>query len=158
MSESAVLDPTLRRWRIGLVAAGVLSLIVGGLVLLADVAPSNYVGLAVWFLGALIIHDGIAAAGVVAVQIAFRKVGRRIPFVVIAILQGAIVLGAVMALIVFPQIYKSAIGANNTSVVPLDYGGNLVVFYLVLGVLTALAVAGYLFARRQKSRSSSRHD
>ena len=158
MSESAAIDPTFRRWRIGLVVAGVLLLIVGGLVLLADVAPSNYVGLAVWLLGALIIHDGIAAVGVIAVQIAFRKVGRRIPFVVIAILQGAIVVGAVMALIVFPQIYKSAIGANNPSVVPLDYSGNLVVFYLVLGALTALAIAGYLFARRQKSRSSSRHD
>lgn len=155
MTEQVMHASAIRRWRIGLIAGGILLLVIGGLVLLADVAPSNYIGIAVWFLGALVIHDGIIAAAVVGVQLAMRKTLRRVPFAVIAIVQGAIVVGAIMALIVFPEIYKKAIGTNNPSVLPLDYGANLVGFYLVLIVLTALAVASYLFARRQKLRSSS---
>ena len=146
----------IRRWRIGLIVGGLLLRVIGGLVLLADVAPSNYIGIAVWFLGALIIHDGLIAAGVVGVQVAMRKTGRRVPFAVIAILQGSIVVGAIMALIVFPEIYKSGIGVKNPSVLPLDYSANLIGFYAVLIVITAFAVAGYLFARRQKLRSSRR--
>ena len=146
----------IRRWRVGLIVGGLLLLVIGGLVLLADVAPSNYIGIVVWFLGALIIHDGLIAAAVVGVQVAMRKTGRRIPFAVIAILQGSIVVGAIMALIVFPEIYKSGIGVKNSSVLPFDYGANLIGFYIVLILVTALAVAGYLFARRQKLRSSRR--
>ena len=156
VSSSSPGHQAIRRWRVGLIVGGLLLLVIGGLVLLADVAPSNYIGIAVWFLGALIIHDGLIAAAVVGVQVGMRKTGRRIPLAVIAILQGSIVVGAIMALIVFPEIYKTGIGVKNPSVLPLDYGANLIGFYVVLIVVTALAVAGYLFARRQKSRSSSR--
>lgn len=148
-------NPVIRRWQIGLVIVGVLGLILGGLVLLHDVAPKNYVGIGIWFLGALILHDGIVATAVVAVQIGLRKAGRRVPFAVLGILQGAIVVGAIMSLIVFPEIYKSAIGTNNPTVLPLDYSRNLIGFYIALVIITAIAIGGYLFARRQNTRSSS---
>lgn len=148
---------SVRRIRIGLIVIGFLGIVLGAIVLLRDVAPTQYIGIGVWMLGALIVHDGIAAAGIVAVQIALRKVGRRVPLTVIAILQGAILVGAIVSLLAFPGIYKSAIGANNATVVPLDYGQNLIIFYVALITVTALVIGLYLLARRQKMRSSSSH-
>lgn len=149
----------VRRWQIGLLAFGVILVLVGVLVLLYLVAPAKYGGILVWFAGALILHDGIIAPVVFGISVLMRKAGTRIPLAVLAIIQGAIVVGAVIALIVFPEIVKKSIGSNPT-VLPLDYAPNLVVFYGVLVVLTAAVVAVYLrvFARRQKLRPSSSQD
>lgn len=150
----------VRRWQIGLVVVGILFLGLGGLALLDGVNPKRYVGILVWFAGAIIIHDGIIAPIMFGVNVLMRKAGRSIPLGVLAIVQGAIVVGAIVALLVFPEAIKKSIGTTNPTVLPLDYGVNLAVFYGVLVVLTAIAVALYLrvFARRQKLRSSSTQD
>ena len=145
----------MRRVQIGLIALGVALLIVGGVTLLDDVAPKNYVGILAWLAGAIILHDGVASFAVVGVGIAMRRLGRRfrVPLGAIIIVQGAIVLGAIMALIVFPEIIKKSIGRANPSILPLDYGLNLAVFYGVLIALTGAALAVYfVVARRQKVR------
>lgn len=150
-------SPAIRRWQIGLLALGVALLVLGGIVLLDQVSPRRYVGILSWFAGAIIVHDLIIAPIVFGVGVLMRRAGRRIPVAVLAIVQGAIVVGAIMALIVFPEIYKNSIETNNPTVLPLDYGTNLAVFYAVLLVLTAVVVAIYLgvFASRQKVRPSS---
>lgn len=148
---------SVRRWRVGLVAAGVALLALGALVLVNDVSPSRYLGIAIWFAGALIIHDGVIALGIFGASLVLRRASKRIPFGVLAILQGAVVVGAVMALVVFPEIIKKGIGSANATILPLEYGPNLLAFYGVLAVVTAVAVAVYLrvFARRQKLRPPS---
>ena len=149
----------VRRWQIGLIAGGIAILAIGGVVLLTDVRPDRLLGLAVWFVGALILHDGIAAMVVFGVSIVMRRAGRRIPLPVIAIVQGALVVGAIVTAIVVPEILKKNIGTANPSILPLDYGLHLVLFYAGLAVVTAVTLAGYLaFARRQKLRSSISHD
>lgn len=145
----------MKKVQIGLIALGVAMLIVGAVTLLNDVAPKNYGGILVWFAGAIILHDGVASFAVVAVGIVMRRLGRRfsVPLGAIIIVQGAIVLGAIMALIVFPEIIKKSIGRANPTLLPLDYGVNLAVFYGVLVVVTAAALAIYfVVARRQKVR------
>jgi hypothetical protein len=137
-----------RRWQIALLALGVALLVLGGLVLLHDVRPARYLGLALWLGVALVIHDGIIAPLVFAVDLALRRVGRRVPLAVLLIVQGAIVVGAIVALIVFPEIARKNIGTANPTLLPLDYSGNLIGFYGALTVLTAAAVA-------QKLRSPS---
>lgn len=154
----------IRRWQIALVVVGVGLLVIGGLVLLEDVSPRRYIGILIWFAGAIILHDGIIAPLTFGVALLLRKAGRRLDprrlVAVLGILQGAIVVGAIMFLIVFPQIVKQQIGTPNPTVLPLDYTGNLVAFYVVLVVVTAAAVALYLAvaARRQKARSSITQD
>lgn len=148
----------MRKVQIGLIALGVALLVLGGITLLGDVAPKNYGGILAWFAGAIILHDGVASFAVVGVGIAMRRLGRRfrVPLGAIIIVQGAIVLGAIMALIVFPEIIKKSIGRANATLLPLDYGLNLVVFYAVLIAVTALALAVYfVVARRQKVRPLS---
>ena len=144
-----------RRWRVALVVLGLGLLLLGGVVLLNDVAPKRYLGIVAWFIGAIVIHDGIIAPAVFGVSVLMRRAGRRIPLPVILIVQGAIVVGAIMALLVFPEIAKKAIGSANPSILPLDYTGNLIGFYTVLALLTAVAIGIYLaVARRQKARPS----
>jgi len=149
----------VRRWRTGLVIFGIALLGLGGVVLLNDVSPTRYVGIAIWFVGALILHDGVAAFAIFGISIVMRRAGTRIPLPVIAIVQGALVVGAIVTAIVVPEILKKNIGSANPTILPLDYGLNLVLFYAGLAVMTAAAIAGYLvLARRQKLRLSISHD
>ncbi len=148
-----------RRWQTGLILFGIAMLVVGAIVLLNDVAPKNYIGIAIWFLGALVIHDGIAAFAIFGVSILMRRASLKIPIAVIAILQGALAIGAIFFVIVMPAILKKDIGTANASMLPLDYGLNLVLFYGALAAVTAAAIAGYLvFARRQNARPSISQD
>ncbi len=144
----------VRRWRIGLVAGGILLLLVGGATLLHEVPPTRYVWIAAWLLGALIVHDGIVAMALFGASVLVRRVDRRIPFVVVVIVQGAVLVGVIVSVIVLPEIVKQAIGTANPSILPLNYLGNLGLFYAGLGattvVLVALALA--ITLRRHRSR------
>ncbi|MFP7761126.1 hypothetical protein [Marisediminicola sp. LYQ134] len=150
----------MQAWRTGLVIVGIALIVLGGFVVVDLVRPSGWLGIGVWLLGALVIHDGIISMGVVVGNLVLRSTGRRVPLGALAIFQAAVVVGAVVALVAVPGIYKSAIGANNPTVVPLDYASNFVWFLVGLAVVTAIALAGYavLAARRQKARPSSSHD
>ena len=154
-ADPIVATPAQRRWQIGLIALGLLLLAIGGLVLLLDVDPQKYFGLVTWFAGALILHDGIIAMVVFGASVVMRKFGRRIhvPFAVIAILQGAIVVGAIIGGIVLPEILKKNIGTANPTLLPLAYGPHLVAFYVGLAVVTSLSIAVYyaVVARRRKA-------
>ena len=129
-------------------AIGVLVIIVGGLVLLDLVDPSKYLGIALWFVGALIIHDGIVAFGVFGASLLLR---RRFSGGSLAIIQGALVIAALFAAIVVPEILKKNIGTANPTLLPLDYGWNLLVFYGVLALLTVVALALHARQRRRST-------
>lgn len=144
------------RWRIAFVAVGVLVIGLGGIVLLLDVSPARYLGIALWFAGALVVHDGIVAPAVLAVHLLLRRAGRRIPLAVILILQGALVLAALMTALVVPEILKQGIGTANPTILPLDYAGNLLRFYAGLALVTAASIAVVLLrARRADAPSRS---
>ena len=149
-AHSAVASPAMRRWQTGLVAVGLLLLALGGLVLVLDVGPSEFVGIAIWFAGAIILHDGILAPVVFVVSLMLRRAGKRIPLGALLIVQGAVVVGAMTALLVVPEQLKQAIGTANPTILPLNYGVNLVVFGVVLIAVTVLAVVVYL--RRVRAR------
>jgi hypothetical protein len=144
----------VQRWQVALIALGVGLLIVGGVVLLMDVNPARYLGIAAWFAGALIVHDGIAAMVVFGVSIILRRAGRRIPVAVIAILQGALVIAAIVTAVVVPEILKKQIGSANQTILPLDYGLHLVLFYAGLAVVTAVAIGAYLLVARSRRRGA----
>ena len=145
----------IRRWQIALIALGLLLFLVGGITLLNDVNPKRYLGIAIWFAGALVIHDGIISFVVFGANIVMRKTGGRlrVPLPAILIVQGALVLAAIMTLIVVPAALKKSIGTANPTLLPLDYGLHLLVFYGVLAVVTAAALAGYALLRRRRPRA-----
>ena len=142
-----------RRVQIVLVVVGVALLAIGGITLLNDVNPKRYIGLASWLIGALIIHDGIIAPTVFVIILFFRRANKRIPVIFLLIVQGAIVIGSIIALLVVPEILKKAIGAANPTLLPLDYSTNLVVFLIGLAILTGIALGAYAALSRAKARS-----
>ncbi|WP_394770524.1 hypothetical protein [Lacisediminihabitans sp.] len=145
----------MKAWRSALVILGVLLTLFGAYVMLDTVKPVKIAGVALWFLAALILHDGIIAPIVFGVGFALRKVGRSIPVAVLAILQAGLVVASVFAIIVLPAVYKKTLGTKNPTVLPFDYGTRLVIVWVAVAVLTAAAIAVYLaIAKRQNARPS----
>ena len=135
----------VRRWQIGLIALGLALLVLGGITLLNDVNPKRYLGLATWLVGALVVHDGIISFVVFGANIVMRKsAGRlRISLPAALVVQGALVIAAIMSLIVVPAVLKKSIGTGNATLLPLDYGLHLVVFYGVLATVTVVVLTTY---------------
>jgi hypothetical protein len=146
--------------RVILIAGGLGLLGLGGLVLLLDVNPARYLGIALWFAGAIIVHDALIAPGVFVAGIVLRRLGRKLPGVVLAIIQGAIVVLAIITAIVVPEILKKEIGSANPTILPLDYLPNLLGLYLAVAIATLAAIAVYVVvaARRAKPRSPITQD
>lgn len=146
---------SLKTWRTALIVLGVLLLLLGAYVMFGTVKPVKIAGVALWFVFALIVHDGIIAFVTFGVAFLLRKAGRTLPIAVLAIVQAGLVVCSVFAIIVLPAVYKKSIGTKNPTVLPLDYGPSLVISWAVIVVLTAVAVVGYTaLARRQKNRPS----
>jgi hypothetical protein len=145
---------TVRNWRIGLILFGLALLAVGAYVVSDEVNPKRYIGILTWLVAALIIHDGIIAPGVFVLSLFFRRLQATVPPFVIAVVQGALVIGGIVTLIVVPEIIKKWIGTLSSSILPQNYALHLGVFYVVLALLVVGAVGVYvrLFARRQKLR------
>ena len=146
-------SPAIRRWRVALIVVGLALLALGGWVLLTDVKPQQYIGILTWFLGALIIHDGIIAPIVFAIGLGMRRASSRIPFVVLVIVQGALVTIALLVAIVVPEILKKSIGTGNETLLPLDYARNLSIVVVALLALAAVLIG--IVLRRGAKRSKA---
>lgn len=131
---------TMRDVRAMLVGLGILLVSIGGLVLLNDVPPRQYPAILAWLVLALLVHDVLIAGLVFAVAFAGRRAATRVPAMPIVIAQTALAVGAIVALIVVPEIVKSAIGAADPSILPLNYAANLAIFLAALGLVTVAAV------------------
>ena len=136
--------------RIALIAIGLAGLFAGAVILVQKERPDQILGVIVWIGAAIIVHDGILSPLLLLVDVWMRRAGRRIPYAVLAIIQGGVVVGAIMSMLVLPEIYKKSIGSKNPTILPLDYGLNLALFWAAVAVLTAAACALYL--RRARAR------
>jgi hypothetical protein len=139
-------------WRGVLIGAGVLLLLIGAATLLMQVPPARYPAIAVWLAGAIVVHDGIAAMLVFALAVLLRRADRRVPTVVLAIVQAAAVIAVIVTVIVLPEIVKQAIGTANPTILPLDYVGHLAWFYAAVAGASAVSIAAYLGAVRLRRR------
>ncbi|ROS75837.1 hypothetical protein EDF24_1408 [Curtobacterium sp. PhB130] len=142
----------MRAARIVLVVLGVLVLAFGAYVMVTTVKPNRIGGLATWLLGAVILHDAILSPFVVLVGLGLRRAGRALRVWVLVVVQAAVVLGSVLALVVIPEIGAKHHGAKNPTVVPFDYLGRLLVVEgVLLVVVVAALVVGWLTARRRSA-------
>ncbi|GAA3629429.1 hypothetical protein GCM10022200_10100 [Microbacterium awajiense] len=136
--------------RVALVVVGVGLAIVGVVVFASDVRPSQYPAIAAWLIGALIVHDVLIAGTIVAVAVLSRRAP--VPYGAVLVVQGALAVAGITALVVVPEIVKKAIGTANPTILPLDYGLNLAV---LLGVLTIAAGVGVLLHLRLARRATA---
>ena len=143
----------IRRWRIGLILLGVAILLLSGYVLLTTVKPTRYIGLAEWFIAAIIIHDALIAPIVFGAGVIMRRMGRRIPLAVLGIVQGGLVIGAVFTIVLVPEILAQRNAHLFETLLPFDYVKNLGILWIGTLVLTAVAVVGYLVVARARRRA-----
>lgn len=133
----------MRAARIVLAVVGVLVIALGAYILVTTVRPNRIWGLATWLLGAVVLHDAILSPFVVAAGLLLRRTGRAIRAWALVVVQAAVVLGSVLALVVLPEIAAKHHGQKNPTVLPFDYGARLLLVegVLVLVVVVVLVVA-----------------
>lgn len=136
--------------RVALVAAGAGLVLIGVVVFASDVRPSQYPAIAAWLIGALIVHDVLIAGTIVAVAVLSRRAP--VPHGAILVVQGALAVAGIAALVVAPEIVKKAVGTANPTILPLDYGLNLAV---LIGVLAVAAAIGVLLHVRLARRATA---
>lgn len=139
----------MRAARIVLVVVGVLVMAFGAYVLVTTVRPNRIWGLATWLLAAVVLHDAVLSPFVVGAGLLLRRTGRRLGAGVLVVVQTAVVLGSVLALVVLPEIAAKQHGQKNPTVLPFDYTTRLLVVEgLLLAVVVVALVVGVVRARR----------
>ncbi|GGJ84973.1 hypothetical protein GCM10011372_24100 [Agromyces bauzanensis] len=134
-----------------LVAAGLGLVGVGGLVLLDEVPPERWLGIAVWVGSAIVLHDGVVAPVAVAVGLGAARVRERIGRTGVAVAQAALLVGAVLTAIALPAIISQARGNANPTILLGSYGVSLAVAWAVLAAVAAVAV-GWSAERERAAR------
>ena len=148
----------MRTIRWVLVGGGVLLLAWGAFVMFDLVRLTRIPGVALWIAAAILLHDAILAPIVFALGIGLRRAGRRVSGTVIAIVQGGIVVGSIVSLIAVPTIVAKNFAPANATVLPLNYGLNLGIFWLVLAALTVGLSAWAVMRERRGSGVRLQHD
>ena len=148
--ETAAPSRRLTVVRAVLAVLGVLVIAFGAYVLVTSVRPVQIRGLVVWLVAAVVLHDAILSPFVVGVGLLLRRAGRSLRAWVLVVVQTAVVLGTVLALVVLPEIAAKHHGVKNSTVLPFDYTTRLLLVEGVLAVVVVvILVVGWRTARRR---------
>lgn len=125
-----------------LVAVGLVLLGVGAFLLLTELDPARWTGVAVWIGAAILVHDGVVAPVVVAIGLGSQRVRDRLRLDVhgIAVAQGALLVGAILTAITVPALIASTLGNPNPTILVGAYGAALAVIWVVLAGVAAIAI------------------
>ena len=148
-----------------LIGVGVLGLLLGAAVLVSKQSPVQIVGVGLWMLGAILLHDAVLSPFVLGVSVLVRRAGRRPATAsashsaqsrrtwrgVLLIIQGGVIVGAILTLVVVPEIYAKTLGTANPTVLPSDYALRLSVMWVVIAGVTALASVVYAWRLAKNS-------
>ncbi|MFI1397895.1 hypothetical protein [Streptomyces sp. NPDC020681] len=111
----------------------------------------QYADVAIWLAGAVVLHDGIIAPLVLAVGLLLAFMPAR------GTLRAALIVAGSLTVIALPLLLRPGAKANS-SVLPLDYGRNLLIAIGAVAVLTAALLVmrrlrSFVADRRSAGRS-----
>ncbi|MFC9917447.1 hypothetical protein [Agromyces binzhouensis] len=130
----------MRAARTALVGVGLGLAAFGAFLVLTGIAPSRWLGIAVWVGAAILLHDGVVAPVVVAFGLGAARVRARVGDRGVAVAQGALVVGAILTAITVPALVASTIGNPNPTILVGSYGVALAVIWAVLLAVAAIAL------------------
>lgn len=138
---------------LGLVPIGI------GLYGLWDFYPTErLVSIGKWLTIGVVLHDGVLVPLTLLVGALVWRVTRGLPAAVGRILAGGLVVAGVVSLLAAPVIRRET-AATNPTLLPQQYGYNLVWLLLGIGLATAiLATLAWLHGRRTYPRSTDELD
>jgi hypothetical protein len=142
----------MRAARIVLVGVGAVLLGVGAGALVAGVPVRQWLGILLWMAAAVVLHDAVFAPIVLIGTRLLRRVGARVSWVQVAVVQVALVVGAALTLVAVPGIASQSIGARNPSVLVFPYALHLGLIWAAIAVLTAATVLVLGLRRRSGPR------
>jgi hypothetical protein len=147
----------MKRIRIAIAALGVVCIGVGVLALVQTVRPTQWLDIAIWLGAALVLHDGVLVPLETALVLGLKAVGRRLPTSALLVIEGGFALGAILTLVVVPEIHAQQLGPKNTTILQGDYALALAIVWIVIAVVVAAGVAALtLRAGRTRRMSESR--
>ncbi|WP_375481301.1 hypothetical protein [uncultured Jatrophihabitans sp.] len=121
------------RTRIALGVLGVALGLFGVFRLLTQIDTPDLIQLLIWLVVAVALHDGVLSPVLLAVGAALA----RIPARARAVLQAALVVGALITVIALPLIHRAYTLPSQKAILRQDYGANL-------GILLAIVAGGAL--------------
>lgn len=127
----------MRSWRIVLSTAGILLALFGCFRLVTDVPIGALAILALWMIGAVIIHDGIIAPATVTIGWAMAKI---IPARARRYLQTFLIGGGLVASVAIPLIVRRNSQSPSKAILQQNYAGNLT---LLLGIIAGISLLAY---------------
>ena len=127
----------MRRQRVALGTAGILLAVFGIFRLVTQVAISDLVVLALWLVGALVIHDGILSPFVIGIGAMLNRV---VPARARRYVTMALIAGACVTVIAIPMIYRRDSQPRSKAILQQNFGGNLAV---LLGGIAAISLIAY---------------
>jgi hypothetical protein len=141
----------MSRIRLVLGTAGILLGLFGVFRLATQVPVGDLVILAVWLIGALIIHDGILSPIVVGIG---ATIARFVPPRARRYLQAGLIAAAIVTVIAIPMIYRRGSQPRSKAILQQNYGANLTVLIGVVAAVTLLLYAVRI-ARDQAATKTS---
>ncbi|MEV7806914.1 hypothetical protein AB0O28_28580 [Microbispora sp. NPDC088329] len=111
----------------GLVVAGIAGLVV-------DARLTDPLGWALWFGGLIVAHDGVLVPLVLLTGVATGRLREPSP------VRAGLTVAAVLSFLALPMVAGIGRRADNPSLLPLDYGRNLLVVLGLIALVTALTV------------------
>ena len=126
------------RTRVLLASAGVLLGLFGVFRLLTQVPVGDVAILALWLIGAIVIHDGILSPIVLAVG---WTIARFVPPRARRYLQGALIVAALITVVAVPMVYREGSQPAAKAILQQNFGGNLTLLLAIIGALTLAAYA-----------------
>ncbi len=111
----------------GLVVAGIVGLV-------ADARLTDPLGWALWFGGLIVAHDGVLVPLVLLAGVAVGRLREPSP------VRAGLTVAAVLSLVALPMVAGIGRRADNSSLLPLDYGRNLLVVLGLIALVTALTM------------------
>jgi hypothetical protein len=139
----------VRAARIAFATSGILLGLFGAVQLLTSVPLSSLVGLALWMVALVVVHDGVLSPVVVGLG---WLLTRRVPARARRYLQGALVAGGLITAVAVPLIVHSRTSTEPTAKALLqqDFAANLAVLLGTVGAVS-LTLYGVRVARDQRT-------
>ena len=140
----------MKAWRIGLMVAGIVVGLYGVGRLLVGTGFGGLIILALWLIGAVILHDGVLAPAVVGVG---WTLGRFVPPRARRWLQAVLVAAGLVTVVGIWLVAREGTQEPAKAILQQDYLANLT---LLLGLLAGASLLGYLVQRATSGRARSR--